>query len=63
MTYSLPQGYPHGDRMNGSQLRFLDYGEWQSWGGPFWTRNGVRRFEGGTGQGARPESGLGAEAT
>jgi hypothetical protein len=62
MTY-LPQGYPHGDRMNGSQLRFLDCGEWQSWGGLFWTHNGMRRFDGGIGQGARPESGLGAKAT
>ncbi len=33
--------------MNGSQLRFLDYGEWQSWGGLFRTRNGVQRFDGG----------------
>ncbi|WP_246711038.1 hypothetical protein [Rhizobium leguminosarum] len=56
-------GYAHGDRMNGSQLRFLDYGEWQSWGGLFWTRNGVRRFDGGIGREARPDSGLGAKAT
>jgi hypothetical protein len=49
--------------MNGSQLRFLDYREWQLWGGLFWTRNVLRRFDGDIGREARPDSGLGAKAT